>query len=67
MYGEDQIEELARRLAAAEMSVFGRVSLQHAYKQYVQDKPVGDFWIQLARDVASYRRQEMERSDPLGS
>lgn len=40
--------ELARRLCAAVVSMQLRVSLQHAYKTYVDDTP-GDSWIRMAK------------------
>jgi hypothetical protein len=43
-------EELARRLAAAFISMRLRVSLAHCYNQQ-KDQPVGEYWLQLAQRV----------------
>ena len=54
---DDYIKELARKLCAASLSCEMRVSLQHAYKNWVkgQESEIGDYWISLAEQVVAAR------------
>ncbi len=60
---DEYTKELARRLCAAALSCELRVSLQHAYNNWVktQGSEIGDYWISLAEQVKS-ARQAMDRS-----
>ena len=47
-------EELARRLAAAYISMQLGISLQYAYKKYTQKGDIGSYWLALARRVVTF-------------
>lgn len=62
-FTDEQLQELARRLAAAEMSVFGDLSLQHTYNMYVKGQQMSGYWLELATEVARFRAQAMLGDD----
>jgi hypothetical protein len=61
---DDYIKELARRLCAATLSCELRVSLQHAYKNWIktQGSAIGDYWISLAKQVVAARQSQTSQS-----
>ena len=62
-------DELARRLAAAAVSVNMGLSLQHTYKRYFQTlpRPMGEYWLSLAEQIIEHgdsRPVAWKRSEP---
>lgn len=45
------MDELARRLCAAYMSIQMGISLSHCYTAYMKDRPVGGYWSQVAEKI----------------
>ncbi len=69
-YPQEQLEDLARRLAIAEASAFMRVTYRTAEKTIdavhgSRCKP-GSFWIQLAEIALDCRRESMNHIFRLG-
>jgi hypothetical protein len=57
---EERLDELARKLAAAYGSYFiGLKSTDYTLKNYIGDRPIGDYWYHLAAKI------ERECLDPL--
>ncbi len=50
---QDAVEEFARRLAAAYISVYADISLGYAYKTYAQGEKVAQYWIDIAEKIFS--------------
>ena len=44
-------QELAKRLCAAYASMQLQISLQHAYKRYVEGNSIGEYWLSLAEQL----------------
>jgi hypothetical protein len=63
---DEYVKELARRLCAATLSCELRVSLQHAYNNWVktQASEIGDYWISLAEQVVSARQASNQPKKP---
>lgn len=54
-------EELAKRIAAATLSYQLGVTYQTAYKNYVDEKPVGELWFLLADLAQAGMAQSLDK------
>jgi hypothetical protein len=61
---DEYVKELARRLCAATLSCELRVSLQHAYNNWIktQESEIGDYWISLAQQVVAACQSQTSRT-----
>ena len=54
---DEGIKELARRLAAATVSYFARLSLSYTYDKDFRDKEINKGWIDLAEFVIAFLKR----------
>ena len=45
------IEDLAKRLCAAWLSMKLGITLQYASKRYIEEETIGEYWVSLAKKV----------------